>query len=113
MVSSEAFCHISYGTLINILKRDKLSCIKEIELFQAVLKWSNAHCAKSGLEATAENRRAMIGDALCRIRFSTMSQKEFGQYVSRPGLLTAEEVNSTYDKFTGFESPGLKSRQPK
>ena len=112
VVSSEAFCHISQGTLINILKRDKLSCIKEIELFQAVLKWSSAQCAKSGLEATGENRRAVIGDALYQIRFPAMSQKEFAQNVSRSGLLTAEEVNSIYDKFTGFESPGLKWRQP-
>ena len=112
VVSSEAFCHISQGTLINILKRDKLDGIKEIELFQAVLKWSNAQCTKSGVEATGENRRAVIGDALYQIRFPTMSQKEFGQNVSRSGLLTAEEALSIYDRFTGFELPGLKWRQP-
>ena len=108
VVSSEAFCHISQGTLINILKLDKLSGIKEIELFHAVLKWSSAQCAKSGLEATGEKRRAVIGDALYQIRFPTMSQEEFAQYVSRSGLLTAEEVSSIYDK-----SPYLKWRQPK
>ena len=112
VVSSEAFCHISRGTLINILKRDKLNGIKEIELFQAVLKWSSAQCVKSGVEATGENRRAVICDALYQIRFPTMSQKEFGQNVSRSGVLTAEEVISIYDKFTGFESPGLEWRQP-
>ena len=37
IVSSEAFCHISQGTLIDILKQDKLNGIKEIELFQSVL----------------------------------------------------------------------------
>ena len=112
VVSSEAFCHISQGTLINILKLDKLSGIKEIELFHAVLKWSSAQCAKSGLEATGEKRRAVIGDALYQIRFPTMSQKEFGQNVSRSRVLAAEEVISIYDKFTGYESPGLKWRQP-
>ena len=112
VVSSEAFCHISRGTLINILKRDKLNGMKEIELFQAVLKWSSAQCAKSGVEATGENRRAVIGDALYEIRFPTMSQEEFGQNVSRSRVLTAEEVTSIYHKFTGYESPGLKWRQP-
>ena len=76
------------------------------------MKWSNAQCPKSGVEATGGNKRAVIGDALYQIRFPTMSQKEFGQNVSRSGVLTAEEVNSIYDKFTGYESPGLKWRQP-
>ena len=113
VVSSEAFCHISQGTLINILKRDKLNCIKEIELFQAVLKWSDAQCAKNGVDATGENRRALIGDAVHEIDFLSMSEREFAQFASRSGVLTAEEVNSIYDSFNGFDLSSLKWKHTK
>ena len=112
VVSSEAFYRISRGTLINILKQDMLNRIEEIELFKAVLKWSDAHCAKNGLEATGENRRAVIGDALYEIDFLSMSEKEFAQYVSRSGVLTAEEAKSFYDIFNGCEPSFVDWKQP-
>ena len=111
VIASEAFCHISRETLIYILKRDKLYGIKEIELFRAVLKWSDVQCAKNDSEATGGKRRDAIGDALYQIRFLAMSEHEFKQNVSRSGLLTADEVSSIGDTFSGLESPALKWKQ--
>ena len=113
VVSSEAFCHISQGTLISILKRDSLNnAVKEIELFNAVLKWSETACAKNGLEATWKNRREVIGDALYEIRFHSMSEKDFARHVSPSGLLTSEEIVPIYEKFNGIESASLKWKRP-
>ena len=111
VIASEAFCHISRETLIYILKRDKLYDIKEIELFKAVLKWSDVQCAKNGSVATEGKRREIIGNALYQIRFLAMSEREFEQNVSRSGLLTAEEVSSIRDTFSGLESSALKWKQ--
>ena len=108
IIASEAFCHISRETLIYILKRNKLYDIKEIELFKAVLKWSDVQCAKNGLEAIGKNKRAVIGDALYEIRFLSMSEKDFARHVSPSGLLTSEEIVPIYEKFNGVESASLK-----
>ena len=112
VIASEAFCHISQGTLIHLLKRETLG-VEEIEFFKAVLKWSDAQCAKNGLEATGENRRAVIGNALYEIRFLSMSQQDFAHNVSSSGLLTAEELVPIYDKLNGLDQGLLRWKPPK
>ena len=113
VIASEAFCRISQGTLIDLLKRETLVGVKEIEFFKAVLKWSDAQCAKNGLEATGENRRAVVGNALYEIRFLSMSQRDFAHNVSSSGLLTAEELVPIYEKLNGLDQGLLKWKQPK
>ena len=112
VVTSEGFKEISQKTLISFLKRNTLK-IAEVELFQAVLMWSNHECLKNGFETTDENRRAVIGDAIYEIRFLSMTMKEFAQYVSSSGLLKDGEVIPIYEKFCGFENPNLMWKQPK
>ena len=111
VVISDTFNDISQGTLINLLQRDTLN-IREIALFQAVLKWCESGCSKNGLDVTAENKRALLGDAIYQIRFTAMSQKEFAQHASSSGLLTAEEIVPIYEKFNGFDTPSLKWKLP-
>ena len=102
-VSSAAFSNISQKTLIEILKRNSLN-IEEIELFQAVLKWSNQQCSKKELETTDENRREVLGDALCQIRFNSMPQKTFSKTFSSSALLTVVEKVSIYEIFNDVEN---------
>jgi hypothetical protein len=47
-----------------------------------VLKWSNFQCSKRDIEATRENRRSVIGDAIYDLRFLAMNEKEFAQNVA-------------------------------
>ena len=108
---SDTFNDISQGTLIKLLQRDTLN-IREIELFQAVLKWCENECSKTGLDVSAENKRAVLGDAIYQIRFTTMSQKEFAQHVSSSGLLTSDEIVAVYDKLNGIDTPSLKWKLP-
>ena len=112
VIASEAFCHISQGTLIHLLKRETLG-VEEIEFFKAVLKWSDAQCAKNGLEATGENRRTVIGNALYEIRFLSMSQHDFAHNVSSSGLLTAEELVPIYHRLNGLDQDLLRWKQPR
>ena len=42
-----------------------------------------------------------------------MSEREFAQFASRSGVLTAEEVNSIYDSFNGFDLSSLKWKRTK
>ena len=98
VVSSDTFCDISQETLIHLLKRDTLH-IAEADLFKAVLKWSEIQCAKNGVQATGQNKRRFLNNAVNEIRFLLMSQEEFTQHVFSSELLPAEEILQIYGRF--------------
>ena len=100
VVAFDAFIGISQSTLEQLLKRDSLN-IKEVHLFQAVLKWSEAECSRKGIEVNAENKRAAVGNAIYHILFASMTHKEFAQNVSQSGILTKEELVLFYDTSGG------------
>jgi hypothetical protein len=106
-VASTDFNNVSQKTLASLLRLNELNIV-EVELFRAVLKWSNFQCSKRDIEATRENRRSVIGDAIYDLRFLAMNEKEFSLNVATSGLLTAEEIVPIYTKFNGIYSPGLK-----
>ena len=101
-VACDAFTGINEATLAHILKRESLT-VKEVDLFKAVLKWSEAECSRKGIEANAKNKRAAMGNAIYQIRFASMNLQDFGQNVSQSGILTLEEMVLFYDKFSGVE----------
>jgi hypothetical protein len=109
-VASTDFDNISQNTLASLLRRDELDIV-EVELFRAVLKWSDFQCSKKDDEVTRESRRtrrSVIGDAIYDLRFLAMNEKVFAQNVAISGLLTAEEMIPIYNKFNGIDSPDLK-----
>ena len=116
VITSDAFVDISQETFLKLLKRESLQT-REVELFNAVLKWSEAECSRKGIEANANNKRAAIGNAIYQIRFASMTLQEFGQNVSQSGILTPEENIMFYDKFSGVERPSevwnLSERRPR
>ncbi len=102
-IASDAFADINQATLTELLKRDSLN-VKELDLFKAVLKWSEVECLRKGIEANAKNKRTAIGNAIYQIRFSSMTLQEFGQITSlQSGVLTPEELVFFYEKFSGVE----------
>ena len=107
VVSSDSFINISHETLTELLKQDILR-IQEADLFQAVLKWIDFQCSGKDLKPTMKNRRSVIGEAIYDFRFLAMSHEEFIQHVSKSNLLTADEMISIHEKFSGFDSPALK-----
>jgi hypothetical protein len=106
-VASTDFDNISQKTLASLLRCNDLNIV-EVELFRAVLKWSDFQCSKKDIEATRESRRSVIGDAIYDLRFLAMNEEEFAQNVATSGLLTAEEIVPIYNKFNGISSSDLK-----
>ena len=102
LIVSDAFTDICQFTLMAFLKRESLN-IKEVDLFKAVLKWSEVECLRQEKERNGTNKRAAIGNAIYQIRFASMTLEEFGENVSSSGLLTAEEMMLFYEKFSGLE----------
>ena len=101
-VACDAFTDINEATLAHILKRDSLN-VKEVDLFKAVLKWSEAECSRKGIEANAKNKRATMGNTIYQILFSSMTLHDFAKNVSQSGILTPEEMVLFYDNFSGVE----------
>lgn len=66
----------STDTLVAVLERDTLG-IREVRLFNAVVRWSEAECQRQQLQATPENKRKVLGKALGLIRFPLMTIEEF------------------------------------
>ena len=77
--------------------------VEEVDLFKAVVKWSEAECLRQEKERSGTNKRAAIGNAIFQIRFASMTLEEFAQNVSPSGLLTAEEIILFYEKLGGVE----------
>jgi hypothetical protein len=98
VVSSDYFCNISHATLISLLKRETRH-IKEVDLFEAVLKWSESQCSKNGVQTTDRNKKAFLKDAVYEIRFRLMTEEEFTEHAISSGLLTDEQILQIYAKF--------------
>ena len=106
-IASKDFDKISQTTLASLLKQECVNAT-EVELFRAVLNWSDSQCSTKGMDSTRENKRSVIGDTMYDLRFLAMSQNEFAQNVAASELLTAEEMIPIYNKFNGVQSPDLK-----
>lgn len=102
-LTSEAFLHISQDILINMLEFEGLN-VKEINLFQSLVKWSTYQCTASGMEVNAKNQRSILGNAIYCIRYLTMSQKEFAEVVSKSELLSKDEVIAIFQMLNGVSS---------
>ncbi|KAJ1359017.1 BTB/POZ domain-containing protein 2, variant 2 [Parelaphostrongylus tenuis] len=105
-LNGEGFTDIDLDTLCVVLARDTLR-IREAQLFQAVVRWSTEECARRGLEATTENRRAVLGHAVQLIRFPLMTIEEFAQSAAQSGLLTDREVVNLFLYFTVNPKPSI------
>lgn len=84
---------VDLATLITVLEQEELQIDSELELFVAIERWAKSECTRKSLDNTdSKSLKSVIGDALSKIRFLTMSSKEF---LDGPGcslLLTKEEA---------------------
>lgn len=77
VLSSAGFLTLSHELLGELLARETLT-IREVELFEAALRWASAECRRREMPASATNQRAVLGEAALRsIRFTAMSAGEF------------------------------------
>ncbi|KAL3122452.1 hypothetical protein niasHT_006332 [Heterodera trifolii] len=103
LLKSEEFLQIDQKTLCEIFGRDELQIHEEITIWKA--------CRQNGIECSAENRRAVLGPALFKIRFPLLSSEEFAKDIVQSGVLTTQEVigvqqhkiKPNYDQFNNEE----------
>ena len=107
--ASKSLLDISNELLCDVLQRESLEVIdsKEIAVFHAVLRWSEAECHRRGIEITSANQRMVIGRCLNLIRFPIMSMEQFAQEVVPTNILTTEEVVSLYQYKILYPKPQI------
>ena len=108
-LNSEAFCDIGLHTL-NVLLKKKGLAVTEVELFKAVLKWTDSECAKQGIniEENKTARRHILGDSVYEIRFLAMSHENILKDIAPTGILTETETICILQKLLGLDVVELK-----
>ena len=108
-LNSEAFCDIRLHTLNTLLNKEKLT-VTEVELFKAVLKWTDSECARQGINIEEDKtaRRRILGDSVYEICFLEMSHENIVKHVSPTGILTDIEMICLFQKLCGLDVPGLR-----
>ena len=111
-LNSEAFCDIGFHTLNALLKKER-SAVTEVELFKAVLKWTDSECARQGINTEEDKtaRRRILGDSVYEIPFLEMSQDDIVKCVSPTGILTDTEIVCILQKINGMSVIGLKWKE--
>ena len=106
-LNSEAFCDIGLHTLNALLKKERL-VVTKVELFKAVLKWTDSECARQGInfEEDKTARRRIPGDSVYEIPFLEMSEDGIVKRVSPTEILTYKVC--FLQKLAGLNVAGLK-----
>ncbi|KAH0617197.1 hypothetical protein JD844_029017 [Phrynosoma platyrhinos] len=103
-INAEGFTDIDLDTLVAVLERDTLG-IREVRLFNAVVRWSRAECQRQQLQVFPENRRKALGKALSLIRFPLMTVEESAAGPAQSGILTDHKVLSLFLHLTVNPKP--------
>lgn len=75
-----------------ILEQNSLNIDSELDLYQAVETWCKSECTRQQLDPSDQkNLRSVVGEALFKIRFLTLTPKEFAEGPGQSCLLTQEE----------------------
>ena len=90
-LDSEGFLEVDEDTLCTVLERNSLR-VREVKLFQAVLRWASVECARREMPDTVENRRSLLERALRLIRFPLMKVEEFATQVVKSDMLTDKQI---------------------
>ncbi|KAL3105110.1 hypothetical protein niasHT_028782 [Heterodera trifolii] len=74
------------------LQIDKICCVK---LSDAIC-WADEKCRQNAIECSAENRRAVLGPALFKIRFPLITKRKISLNIVPSCVLTMEELLAVF-----------------
>uniref|UniRef100_A0A8R1HW72 BTB domain-containing protein n=1 Tax=Caenorhabditis japonica TaxID=281687 RepID=A0A8R1HW72_CAEJA len=94
-MNGEGFTDIDLDTLCEVLTRDGLR-VRELFLFQAVIRWATYEAERRGMPPCSESRRSVLSRAIQLIRFPLMKIDEFALHVEPSQILTDREMNKIF-----------------
>ena len=108
VLSSQNFVDISKEALHEILQIN-LQVNREIEVFEATMKWATHKCQELGQEVDGTNLRQALGEDLYLLRIPNMSVDEFNDIVLPYNVLTLAEGFEVFRNLTAksYQSDNL------
>ena len=97
ITKQQGFLKLPQNVIREILEQDELN-IKEIDLWNAYVKWADAQCIAVGMIIDDINRGKFMTD-IDLIRFPTMSPEEFASGPAKSNILSAQDTVSIYNYF--------------
>ncbi|NP_001153390.1 BTB (POZ) domain containing 2-like isoform X1 [Nasonia vitripennis] len=86
---------VEQGTVLTLLDQEELQISSETDLFNALERWARAECGRKSLDpADPKALKSVIGNALTKIRFLTLTPQEFAEGPGKSPLLTQQEAFS-------------------
>lgn len=90
--TSQYFLKISVDELKSILRMDTINCT-EVDLFDAMVKLSRAHCTANGLEVTSANQRKMLDGSENLLRLGSVTERELNDCLEiQKDFFTSSEI---------------------
>jgi len=102
---------LDQSTFTRILERDQLN-LKEVELFQFMVKWAASQCKRRALKTTGRNKRQMLEPLLKYIRFSSMPLSTFNDIVLPSRILEPKEIHDIISHFNKHPPPSENGKIP-
>ncbi|XP_033725009.1 BTB/POZ domain-containing protein 6-like [Pecten maximus] len=92
ILKSESFADLSLECVISIIQSDDLG-ISERIVYEAVIRWAESECSRRKIEATAENKRHVLGEALYSVRFIHIDEDFLFDRVRADKVLVSEDLS--------------------
>ena len=95
IIKEPSWDEVEQGTVLTLLDQEELRISSETELFNGLEKWAKAECVRKTLDPTdSKALKSVIGNALTKIRFLTLTPQEFAEGPGKSALLTQQEAFS-------------------
>ncbi|XP_033726299.1 BTB/POZ domain-containing protein 6-like [Pecten maximus] len=109
-----SFTDLCGACVMSITESDDLA-EDESDVYEAVIRWSEAECRRQGLKETDTNRREVLGDILYTVRFPIMDHAYFRRNVVVTDILSANETRDIircHEDFARFSCKFNKNKRP-
>ncbi|XP_030570554.1 uncharacterized protein LOC115769752 isoform X1 [Drosophila novamexicana] len=111
LLSMKAIADLRFEELETLARRDTLQLRSEVTLFECLVNWSLAECARRNLDATLDNRRMVLGPLCLTPRYLRMSASEFRRCCERIELLPQLETSLILEALEGKKLKNLTAQQ--
>lgn len=105
VLASEGVEELDHNILEMILKRQTLRVQSEVEVVEAVARWSTAQCKRKSLPLTQQNRRQMLGSLLYYIRLLKLTPEQLNVAAKLLDKDEFEHIHAVISARTGKSVP--------
>lgn len=78
--------------------------LSQEEIYTAVIQWSECQCVLQSMEPSAENKRAILGSILKKIKYTSMTVDFFNHVVVEQRVLSVDDIIKVYQRLLSSHS---------